>query len=270
MAGMTLNVADGDYWAVGNFEMDAPRGARLPAIFGSAMSRITRNMADPTNPMRVRGQAPELFDHYARTTSGFPTTAKSLWTGVEATAEYSWFVACRGVRPDVSNIPLIGNLASSWIDNPTIGASITGQTMLLNNVGAANDNKWRLTGQCTVYSGNPATVSNSVASTGDVDFSADPFVICMVRRNAAGGITAEIVGVLPAASAASALPAALGGELVLGTTYTGVATGQADIAFVHMADEYLPDAEAYMNCRQIRRFCDDHGCMIYAPLGIPA
>lgn len=265
MTGMNLNIANADYWAKGNWNMASMRGARLTAIFGTEMAKVTRNMAVPNAPMRIRGAAPDLSEQHALFEAGFPATAKSLWTGIEATEKFSWFAVARGVRPDVANCPIISNTASPW---PTTGAAIPGQAMYLNNTGGSGNNQWRLTGQCSVYSGT--TVTTPAASTPDYESSADPWQIFMVRRDADGSLHVEIVGVSASVVTPSLLPAALGGELIIGSQYTATTTAETEIVFIHMADDFLPDAEAYANCAQIRAFCDDHSKPIYAPLGIPA
>lgn len=269
MSGMELGIGNADYWAKGNWQMASMRGARLTAIFGTAMPKVTKNAAFPNKPMRIRGAAPELFAQHARFTAGFPSTARSLWTGVEATAKFSWIVVARGVRPDLGNCPIISNTASPWLANPVTSPAIPGQAMYLNNTSGANNNQWRLTGQCSVY--QDATVTTPAASTPDYDSTSDPWQIFMVRRDAAGTLYSEIVGVTtdPKPVQTSLLPAALGGELIIGSQNTAVTVAQTDIAFLHMADDFLPDDEGYACARQIRAFCDDHSIPILAPLGIP-
>lgn len=261
-----------------NIRLNHKRGVSitLPTMLGAASCNAygsgidpRRNLIDPRNPRRQRGGAlPESFDNYARFTGGLDTVpaTRSLWSGVQATAEWTWIMVARPVLPDgAGHYPLVGNSGSIW---PTSGAAIGGQAMLLTN-NTANDSLLRLTGQSSVHDG--ATVTTTTASAvPDFNASTTGWQIFMVRRMADGTVIADIVGsTVPRAQSASALPAALGGEIIIGSQANGANIKQIDVAFdiFHVAG--LTDAQAYANCRLAFDFCAAVGVAITAPAGIP-
>ncbi|MDT7533722.1 hypothetical protein OVY48_09830 [Sphingobium sp. SA2] len=244
------------------------RGARAANAYGIGADPL-RNLVDPTKRRRVRGALPILYDEYARFTPGWPSTAKSLWSGVEATPEWTWLMIARLVLPDVAgNAMLFSNTSSIW---PQTGAAITGQAMLLLNE-TANNNLARLRSQCSVHDGAaPPVVTTQAASMPDYNAATAGWQIFVSRRDASGRLYTRIMGsnLDEAVTDPEPKAVALGGEIIIGSQTNAAATLSFDCAFDFQGDKSWTENELVDNSATLAEWATVHkGLSIDAPNGI--